>query len=224
MQCSVTIDGKNIQAERKRTILEVARENGINIPTLCYYKNISPTGVCRLCVVEIEGAKRLVASCCTPLAEGMVILTNSERVRRARRVILNLLLSSHPQNCVICSTANICELQKLALEYGVCESVYKNRKRFYQPEDVSPYVFRDLSKCILCYRCVAMCKNIKKANIYAVSYRGFNSKITVDTDVPINKEECKDCDLCIKSCPVGALLKPDKRFEKKHKEVFYISG
>lgn len=224
MKLNVTIDDKKVQAKQGQTILEAAQANGIEIPTLCQHKDLEPIGACRICVVEVQGAKGLTASCCTPVGDGMIISTNSEKVKKARRVVINLILSSHAHNCVVCSTANVCELQKLAADCDIGKSRYKNRKRYYQQEDVSPYVFRDLSKCIMCYRCVAACKNIKKVNIYAVSYRGFDSKITVDLDEVINKDECKDCEVCIKVCPVGALLKPEKRFGKKHDTPFYIKG
>ena len=224
MKINLTIDNKKIEAQEGQTILEVAEANGIEIPTLCYHKELGPIGACRMCVVEVQAAKNLTASCCTPVSEGMIVQTNSERVRRVRKVILNLLLSSHAHNCLICSTSNICELQKIAADYGVCTSIYKNKKRYYIPEDESPYVYRDLSKCILCYRCVLACKNIKKANLYAVSYRGFDMKITVDTDIVLNKEDCKGCDICIATCPVGALLPAENRFSKKRTEPLIITG
>lgn len=224
MKINLTIDNKKIEVKSGQTILEAAKENGIDIPTLCYHKDLGPIAACRMCVVEVQGAKNLTASCCTPVAEGMVIQTNSDKVKKARKVILNLLLSSHAHNCLMCSTSNICELQKLAVDYGVCASIYKNKKRYYEPEDESLYIYRDLSKCILCYRCVRACKNIKKANLYAVSYRGFDTKITVDTDIALNKEDCNGCDICITTCPVGALLQAQDRFGKKRAEPLIITG
>lgn len=215
MKVTIFLNNKEVEVSEGVSILEAAQEVGIRIPALCFSKETGPIGACRVCVVEVEGAKGLVASCCTPVSDGMRIKTDSEKVINARKVIINLLLSSHSHNCLMCPTANICELQALAAEYGIGSSAYKNRRRFYIPEDISPYVYRDLSKCIMCYRCVKACRDIKGANVYAVSYRGFYTKITVDTDVPINKKVCRDCDICIKACPVGALLQPQKRFEKK---------
>lgn len=224
MKVNLIIDNKKIEAGPGQTILDAAKANGIDIPTLCFHKDLGPIAACRMCVVEVQGAKNLTASCCAPVAEGMVVQTGSEKVRKARKVILNLLLSSHAHNCIMCSTSNICELQKLAVDYGVCASIYKNKKRYYRPEDESPYIYRDLSKCILCYRCVKACKNIKKANLYAVSYRGFDMKITADTDIVLNKEDCKGCDICITTCPVGALLPAQNRFGKKRPEPLIITG
>lgn len=215
MKITVTIDNKKIEVEKGKTILEAALENNIYIPTLCYHKDLEPIGACRVCVVEVEKANNLTASCCTPVEEGMVVHTNTEKVRSARKTILGLILSSHPHNCFVCSKVNLCELQKLAAEYGIGSSKFKNKKRFYQLEDISPYVLRDLTKCILCFRCVRACKHIKKENIYAVGFRGFHSKIIFACDNAINSDKCKDCDVCINICPVGALFKPQERFGKK---------
>lgn len=222
MKIKLTIDNKNIEVDKGKTILEAARENGIDIPALCYHKDLDPIGACRICVVEVQKAKNLTASCCTPAEEGMVVHTNTEKVQKARKTALNLILSSHPHNCLLCASANACELQKMAADFGVGRSIYKNRRRFHQIEDISPYVLRDLSKCILCFRCVRGCKYIKKETLYAVGYRGFDSKITVGCDEALNSEKCKGCDICIRLCPVGALLKPEERFDDKTGSVLVV--
>jgi NADH dehydrogenase/NADH:ubiquinone oxidoreductase subunit G len=192
------------------TILELARENGIDIPTLCYIEDLPPSGSCRLCVVEVEGSRTLVGSCHTPIAEGMVIQTHSPRVLAARRMVLELLLASHCGTCYMCDKANICELRRICADLEMGIPRFQQRKRYYPVEDVSPYVWRDLSKCILCRRCVRACQEIARQNVYAIAYRGFGSKVVVDCDQPIDTEVCRDCDVCISVCPTGALSKPRK--------------
>jgi NADP-reducing hydrogenase subunit HndD len=192
------------------TILELARENGIDIPTLCYHSELSPIGACRICSVEVEGARTLVASCHTPIAPGMVIHTHSPKVLQARKSIIELLLASHPDACLVCDKANLCELRKLAADLGVGLPRFRIRKRYYPLEDISPYIVRDLTKCILCQRCVRACREIKKQDVFAIAYRGFDSKVVVDQDQPLDKEVCRDCDVCVSLCPVGALTKREE--------------
>jgi len=206
------------------TILEVAQGNGMDIPTLCHSPELTPIGVCRICVVEVEGSRTLVGSCHTPITQGMVIYTHSAKVLEARKAIIELLLASHPDNCLVCDKANLCELRQIAADLGVGLIRFRSRKRYYPIEDVSPYIVRDLSKCILCRRCVRACYEIKKAGIYAMAYRGFASKVVVDLDQPLNKDVCQDCDVCIAQCPTGALSKPGRiRKEKKGKPLI-ITG
>jgi len=207
------------------TILEVAQENGIDIPTLCHSPELLPIGACRICLVEVEGSRTLIGSCHTPITQGMVISTHSPKVLEARKAIVELLLSSHPDNCLVCDKANLCELRKIAADLDVGLPRFRSRKRYYPIEDVSLYILRDLSKCILCRRCVRACTEIKKANIYSTAYRGFDSKIVVDLDEPLNKEVCRDCDVCISHCPTGALSKPSEtRGEKKGKPLVITSS
>jgi NADH dehydrogenase/NADH:ubiquinone oxidoreductase subunit G len=204
----VTINGTQMSGREGMTILELARENGIDIPTLCYISELSPTGACRVCVVEVEGSRTLVGSCHTPITEGMVIYTDSPRVLETRKIIVELLLASHCGSCWMCEKANMCELRKVAAELEVGIPRFQVRKRYYPVEDVSPYIQRDLSKCILCRRCVRACNEIAKQNIFGIAYRGFNSKVVVDFDQPLDKEVCRDCDACISVCPTGALSRP----------------
>lgn len=221
---SITINGSQVYAREGMTILEAAKENGIDIPTLCYIEGLPPTGACRICVVEVEGSRTLVGSCHTPIAEGLVIQTHSPKVLETRRVILELLLASHCGTCYMCEKANICELRKVAIDLDVGLSRFHARKRYYPVEDVSPYVQRDLTKCILCRRCVKACSEIAKQNIFAVGYRGFDSKIVVDQDEPLDKEVCRDCGICILHCPTGALSKPKKLSEEKKGKPLVIKG
>jgi NADH dehydrogenase/NADH:ubiquinone oxidoreductase subunit G len=219
----VTINDSEVSTREGTTILEAARENGIDIPTLCYHERLTPVGVCRVCVVEVEGSRTLVGSCHTPVTEGMIIHTHSPNVIAARKVIVELLLASHPDSCLVCDKANVCELRKLAAELDIGLPRFRLRKHFYPIEDVSPYVVRDLSKCILCRRCVRACREIAGQNVFGIAYRGFDCKVVVGTDQPLDKDVCQDCDVCVSLCPTGALSKPSKVSEPKQGEPLTIT-
>jgi NADH dehydrogenase/NADH:ubiquinone oxidoreductase subunit G len=220
----ITINGSEVSTREGTIILEAARENGIDIPTLCYHERLTPIGACRVCVVEVEGSRTLVGSCHTPVTEGMIIHTHSPKVIAARKLIVELLLASHPDSCLVCDKANVCELRKLAAELDIGLPQFRIRKHFYPIEDVSPYVIRDLSKCILCRRCVRACREIAGQNVFSVAYRGFDCKVVVGTDQPLDKDVCRDCDACISLCPTGALSKPSKVGEMKRGKVLFIKG
>jgi NADH:ubiquinone oxidoreductase subunit E/ferredoxin len=207
---NVTIDGTTVSGQGGMTILEAAQQVDIEIPTLCHQEGLTPSGSCRICVVEVEGSPRLVGSCHTPIAEGMVIHTRSAKVLEARRATVELLMSGHTGPCVTDSEAGECRLHEIAsdLEVGAPRFQLKS-PRFYPVEDVSPYVRRDMSKCILCGKCIRACTEIAGENVYAMAYRGFGSKVVVDCDVPLNKEVCKDCGICIEYCPTSALMWPE---------------
>lgn len=223
-EIKITIDDAPGMAQDSMTILEAARQRGIYIPTLCYCADLPPVGACRICVVEVTGSRTLVAACHTPVAEGMVVHTHSPAVLETRRVILKLLLASHCGTCYMCSKANLCELRHLAAELDVGLPDFEPKRRYYPIEDVSPYLVRDLSKCILCRRCVRACAQIAGRNFFAVGYRGFHSKVVVDFDKPINMDACRDCDVCVSLCPTGALSKPRQlSYEKKGKPLIVRS-
>ncbi len=212
---SLTLNGASVAGREGMTILELAREKGIDIPTLCYRSELPAIGACRVCVVEVEGSRTLVGSCHTPIAPGMVISTHSPKVLQTRRTIVELLLASHCGSCIVCDKANICELRRVAAELEVGLPSFEAKHRYYPLEDISPYIQRDLSKCIQCRRCVRACREIARQNIFGVAYRGFNSKIVVDDDRPLDKEVCRDCDVCISFCPTGALSRPHRLGEPK---------
>jgi NADH dehydrogenase/NADH:ubiquinone oxidoreductase subunit G len=206
----IVIDGEKKSGPEGMTILEAANEAGINIPTLCHRPDLTPEGLCRVCVVEVEGSPRLVASCHTPISEGMVIQTHSPKVLASRKAVIELLLAGHTGPCVTDECAGDCELHFLAaeLEVGLPRFQVKKR-RSYPVEDLSPYVKRDMGRCILCRRCIRACAQIAKKNIFSMAYRGFGSKVVVDCDVPLSTEACRDCGICIDYCPTSALTKPN---------------
>jgi len=222
---ALTMNGAPVSGREGQTILEVARENGIDIPTLCYLEDLSPIGACRLCVVEVEGSRTLVGSCHTPVTEGMVIHTHSPKVLAARRILVELMLASHPDNCLVCDEANRCQLRKIAADLDIGLPRFKIRKHYYPIEDENPYIVRDMSKCILCRRCVAACQNIKGEKMLSIAYRGFDSKVIYGLDQPVGSEEaCRDCDTCISLCPTGALSKPVKIGEEKPGTALFVKG
>ncbi len=220
----VTINGSRVSGRDGITILQVAQENGIDIPTLCYCPELPPIGACRICVVEVEGSRTLVASCHTPITEGMVVYTHSPKVLETRRILIELMLASHPDTCLVCDKANICELRKIAADLEVGLPRFRARKHYYPVEDENPYIIRDLSKCILCRRCVVACENIQGATMFSIAYRGFDSKVVYGLDQPVDKDACRDCDTCISLCPTGALSKPIKVGEEKPGTALFIKG
>lgn len=222
---ALTINGAPVSGREGMTILEVARENGIDIPTLCYLEDLPPVGACRLCVVEVEGSRTLVGSCHTPITEGMVIDTHSPKVLETRRILVELMLASHPDSCMVCDEANRCELRKIAADLDIGLPRFRIRKHYYPVEDENPCIIRDMSKCILCRRCVAACQNVKGEKMFSVAYRGFDSKIVYGLDLPVgSKEACRDCDTCISVCPTGALSKPAEIGKGKTGTALFVKG
>jgi NADH dehydrogenase/NADH:ubiquinone oxidoreductase subunit G len=222
---TLTMNGTRVSGQEGMTILKVARENGIDIPTLCYLEDLSPIGACRLCVVEVEGSRTLVGSCHTPITEGMVVHTHSPKVLATRRILVELMLASHPDSCLVCDKANLCELRRIAADLDIGLPRFKARKHYYTVEDENPYIIRDMSKCILCRRCVAACQNLKGEKLFSTAYRGFDSKVIYGLDQPVgSKEVCRDCDTCVSLCPTGALSKPTQVGKPKTGTVLFIKG
>jgi len=221
---TLTMNGSQVSAREGMTILEVARESGIDIPTLCYIEDLPPMGACRLCVVEVEGSRTLVGSCHTPVVEGMVVHTHSPRVLEARKILVELMLASHPDNCLVCDKSNLCELRRIAADMEIGMPRFRARKHYYPVEDENPYIIRDMAKCILCRRCVAACRNIKGEKMFSMAYRGFDSKVVHGLDLPVGGDACRDCDACISLCPTGALSKPKKVGEEKQGTALFIKG
>ena len=204
----LSINGKPVLAPEGSTILEAARMNSIEIPSLCYLKGQHPVGACRICVVEVEGAKTLQASCITQARDGMVIETNSKKVRDARKVLYELILSDHDKDCLYCKRNQSCELQALGLKLGVDHSRFEGA-RSTRRIDKSTAITRDLSKCILCRRCVAVCNEIQGTGILNVQNRGFKSEVSPAMGLPLGNTACAFCGQCTIVCPVGALRETD---------------
>ena len=206
---NLTIDGKAVQAEKGQTILKVARQNGIDIPTLCYYelngqKLENKPGGCRVCVVEVEGRKNLAPACATEVMEGMVVNTHSLRVVNARRTVVELILSDHPADCLSCSKSGNCELQKLAQKLGIREIHFKGEQSTYRKDD-SPSIIRDVDKCIMCRRCETVCNQLQTVGALSAINRGFEAVVATAFEQDLVKSPCTMCGQCVMACPVGAL-------------------
>ena len=207
---NIKINGMSFAVPKGSTILEAARYAGIVIPTLCYLKDINEIGACRICVVEVKGARSLVAACVYPVNEGMEIYTNSPAVQRSRKLSLELILSNHNKSCLTCVRSGDCELQKLCRDYGVEEAPqFDGVKTKTTIDDSAAHMVRDNSKCILCRRCVAACK-AQDIGVIGANNRGFDTVIGCAFNTDLNNTACVSCGQCIVSCPVGALYEKDQ--------------
>jgi len=202
---TLTINGVEVQAPKDYTILKAAREIGIHIPTLCYLEGVNEIGACRVCVVEVERARALLTACTTPVSEGMVVKTNSKRVREARKMVVELILANHNRECLVCERNGTCELQKLTEELGIKEVSYEGAKRTPTIDNFSPSIVRDTSKCILCGRCIATCKNVQEIGILEFTNRGFNTEVSPAFNSSLTEMPCIYCGQCVNACPVAAL-------------------
>jgi formate dehydrogenase alpha subunit len=210
---SLNINNLVVKAEEGTTVLRAAQNAGIYIPTLCADSDLEPYGGCRLCLVEIEGVEGLPASCTTPVAEGMVVLTETPRVTEMRRRIVELLLSDHPENCLLCPSNQCCELQKIAAYVGFEQQRFKKLEKPVYIDSSNPFFVRDLSKCILCEKCVRVCNEVQGLGALDVFRDGMWSKIITSAgDIPIAKSICESCGQCVAKCPTGALVPKDFRW------------
>lgn len=202
---NITIDGIQLYVPANYTILQAAKEVGINIPTLCFLKDVNEIGCCRMCVVEVKGSKALQAACVHPVKEGMVVYTHTPKVMEARKVTLELILSNHNANCQTCERSWMdCELQALANKMSVGDVRFEGDNTKL-PLDIGPSIVRDPNKCILCRRCVSMCKNTQTVSVIDLVNRGFKTQVAAPFDMPLSETPCVNCGQCITVCPVGAL-------------------
>lgn len=204
-EVTLTIDNQKVTVFEGTTILEAAKKAGIDIPTLCFLKNINEAGDCRMCIVEVEGRKDFATSCIQTVEDGMVVHTHTPNVLEARHVILDLIISNHTKDCLTCTRSGNCELQSLAVKFNVLNVEFTGEMSKHKIDDLSPSIVRDFNKCILCRRCVAVCKNIQQIGAIDCINRGFDSCISTVDDKSLNDVNCTFCGQCIQACPTGAL-------------------
>lgn len=210
---NLTIDNIPVTVPAGTTVLEAARDAGIKIPSLCFLKDVNEIGACRICVVEVEGARSLMASCVYPVSEGMVVRTNTPKVRHSRQLTLELILSNHRMDCLTCSRNAQCELRQLAADLGIDAVRYANDELLPRIEDTALHLVRDNSKCILCRRCVATCRKLQEVGVIGTNDRGFMTHIGCAFDRDLSEVDCVSCGQCIVSCPTGALSEQDSTAE-----------
>lgn len=210
---NIKINGAEMSVPADYTVLQAARDAGINIPTLCYLKDVSATGSCRMCLVEVKGARALQAACVYPVSEGLEVFTNTPKVRNERKVVLELLLSNHAKECLSCVRNKNCELQTLTDELGITDIKFQGVMQEHSVDELSPSIVRDNNKCILCRRCVNMCKNVQTVAVIDATERGFNTTIASPFDMSLGEVACVNCGQCIAACPVGAIREKDNTSE-----------
>ena len=209
---NLKINNIPVEVEEGATILEAARKAGVRIPTLCYLKDINAIGACRICVVEVKGARSLCAACVYPVNEGMEVFNSTPKVLESRRTTLELILSDHNKSCLSCVRSGNCELQSLCNEYGVDQSRFTGATNSEPKDESSCYLVRDNTKCILCRRCVAACQS-QHVSVIGANNRGFDTEIGCAFEKPLGDVACVACGQCIVSCPTGALTEKDNTQE-----------
>src|SRR4030043_624132 len=213
---TLTIDGKKVTIRKLATVLDAARKLDIPIPALCHHPELSPYGGCRLCIVEIKGMARPATACTTLVKEGMDVITTSPYLEKLRKTTLELLLSDHPNGCMVCERAGDCTLQELAYFYGIRDNRFEGERRAYTKRDGNPFIERDMEKCILCGKCVRVCDEIQGVGAIDFAYRGLKTKICP----PFEKDlDCEFCGQCVAVCPTGALTGKMWAYKGRQKDI-----
>jgi NADH-quinone oxidoreductase subunit G/NADP-reducing hydrogenase subunit HndD len=214
---NVTVDEKQVQVPENSTILVAARSAGVTIPTLCYlnladFGCVNKSASCRVCVVEVEGRRNLAPSCATPVTDGMVVKTNTIKALNARKTVLELMLSDHPKDCLVCQKSGECELQDLAVDFGMKEIRFEGKESTYR-KDISKSIVRDMDKCIMCRRCETMCNDVQTVGALSGINRGFDAVVATAMEMDLNDSVCTYCGQCVAVCPTGALVERDATWD-----------
>src|SRR3981189_620253 len=216
---TLTVDGKKVTAPAGSLLIEACKSVGIEVPSFCYYPGLSLQGACRMCVVKVEKMPKLQTACTTTVTEGMIVSTDSDEVRQARKAMVELLLGNHPLDCPVCDAGGECELQDMTFSYGAAESKFMEAKNHKDEQQWSPVVFFDRPRCILCYRCVRVCGEAMDVWALGVQNRGVGSVIAPNQDDHL---ECEECGMCIDICPVGALTSGAYRYKTRPWEMTHV--
>src|ERR1700756_1692718 len=217
---TLTVDGKKITAPAGTLLIDACRAAGVEVPAFCYYQNLSVQAACRMCLVRIAKIPKLQTSCSTPVAEGMVVETETDEIKQARKATIELLLGNHPLDCPVCDKGGECELQDMTFRYGAPESKYVEIKQHREEQQWSPVVFYDRPRCILCYRCIRMCGEGMDVWALGVQNRGVSSVIAPNGSDHL---DCEECGMCIDVCPVGALTSGSYRYKTRPWEMNHVS-
>ena len=214
---NVTVEEKQVQVPENSTILVAARSAGVTIPTLCYlnladFGCVNKSASCRVCVVEVEGRRNLAPSCATPVTDGMVVKTNTIKALNARKTVLELMLSDHPKDCLVCQKSGECELQDLAVDFGMKEIRFEGKESTYR-KDISKSIVRDMDKCIMCRRCETMCNDVQTVGALSGINRGFDAVVATAMEMDLNDSVCTYCGQCVAVCPTGALVERDATWD-----------